>query len=49
MYVFALFVCGVNTRRMCYYTDGLFYPDLFKVYSSRWVAFAAAKEPHLPQ
>ena len=34
---------------MCYCTNGLFYPDLFKVYSYRWIAFTTATEPHLPQ
>ena len=35
--------------RMCYHTNDPFNPDLYKVYSPRWVAFTTAKEPHIPR
>ena len=31
-----------------YMTNEPFNPDLFRVYSPRWVAFTTAKESHLP-
>ena len=42
-------LCMVDSnRRMRYSTNEPFNPDLFRVYSPRWVAFTTAKESHLP-
>ena len=43
-------LCMVDShRRMRYSTNEPFKPDLYRVYSPRWVVFTTAKEPHLPQ